>query len=136
MPKTPQESFDSESMRDLAMFVPRLLKLVWRLIRDAEVPLQEKILLGAAAVYAVGPIDLIPDTIPVLGQLDDLYLITLCLLRLLHRSGEEKIREHWDGPEDIIQVLQSVTDLATRYLPAVVRGHIRNWVEARSGESA
>ena len=135
MPQTEPQA-DSERLRDLALFVPRLLKLVWRLVRDAEVPLQEKILLGAAAFYVVGPIDLIPDTIPVIGQLDDVYLITLCLLRLLYRSGEEKIRQHWDGPEDIIQVLHSVTDLATRYLPAAVRGFIRNWVEARSDADA
>ena len=135
MPQTEPQA-DPERLRDLALFVPRLLKLVWRLVRDAEVPLQEKILLGAAAFYVVGPIDLIPDTIPVIGQLDDVYLITLCLLRLLHRSGEEKIRQHWDGPEDIIQVLHSVTDLATRYLPAAVRGFIRNWVESRSDGDA
>jgi len=135
MPETSPDTLDSERLRNLALFVPRLVKLVWRLIRDSEVPLQEKILLGAAAFYAIGPIDLVPDTIPVLGQLDDLYLIALCLLRLLHRSGEEKIRQHWEGPEDIVHLLHSVTDLATRYLPSIIRGRIRGWVEAQSGES-
>jgi uncharacterized membrane protein YkvA (DUF1232 family) len=81
------------------------------------------------------PFDLVPDSIPVVGHLDDVYLLALCLLRLLNRSGEQKIRQHWDGPEDIVQVLNSVTDVATRYLPDAVRGRIRGWVEARSGLS-
>jgi len=126
---------DVERLRNVALFLPRLVRLVWRLVRDPEVPFQEKILLGAAAFYAVGPIDIVPDAIPVLGQLDDVYLIALCLLRLLNRSGEEKVREHWDGPEDIVDILHTLTDLATCYLPQVVRGRVRNWVEARSGAS-
>ena len=126
------EEPSNERWRDLALFVPRLLRLVGRLLMDPEIPLLDKLLLGAAAAYAASPIDIVPDSIPVLGQLDDLYLIALCLLRLLHRSGEEKLRQHWDGPEDIVDLIHTVTDLATRYLPGRIRSHIRNWVETKS----
>ena len=129
--QAPQEP-TQERWRDLALFVPRLLRLVGRLLVDPEIPLVDKLLLGAAAAYAASPLDIVPDSIPVLGQLDDLYLIALCLLRLMHRSGEAKLRQHWDGPEDIVDLLRSVTDLATRYLPGKIRGHIRNWVETKS----
>jgi len=122
----------NDRWRDLALFVPRLMRLVGRLLKDPEIPLVDKLLLGAAAAYAASPFDLIPDAIPILGQLDDLYLIALCLLRLLHRGGEAKLRQHWDGPEDIVDLLHTVTDLATRYLPGKIRGHIRNWVETKS----
>ena len=117
--------------RDLALFVPRLLKLVGRLIKDPDVELLDKVLLGAAAAYAASPPDILPDAVPLLGQVDDIYLIALCLLRLMHRSGEEKLRKHWDGPEDIVQVLHTVTDFATRYLPSGLRDRLRGWVEKK-----
>ena len=117
--------------RDLALFVPRLLKLVGRLIKDPDVELLDKVLLGAAAAYAASPLDILPDAVPLLGQIDDIYLIALCLLRLMHRSGEDKLRKHWDGPEDIVQVLHTVTDFATRYLPSGLRDRLRGWVESR-----
>lgn len=118
--------------RDLSLFLPRLLKLVGRLVADAEVPVLDKVLLGAAVVYVVGPFDIVPDSIPVLGQLDDLYLLAICLLRLLNQSGPEKLRQYWDGPQDIVALLQEVTDLSTRFLPARARGIIQNWVKART----
>ena len=45
--------------------------------RDPRVPLVAKILAAVVAAYALSPIDLIPDVIPVLGLLDDLVLIPL-----------------------------------------------------------
>ena len=119
-------------LHDLGMFIPRLLKLIGRLLVDSEIAAMEKVLLGAAVLYVVGPIDLIPDSIPVLGQLDDLYLLAICLLRLLNRSGPEKLQQYWDGPEDILKLLQEVTDLSTRFLPERVRGTIQKWVQART----
>lgn len=126
---------DMERLRHLAMFVPRLLKLLGKLVVDPEVPAFEKFLLGMAVLYVLSPIDIVPDTIPILGQLDDLYLIALCLLRLLHRSGEDRLRRNWDGPEDIVELLHTVSDLATRYLPGPARDKIRRWVEVRAASS-
>ena len=128
---TPDEKVRGR-LHALGMFIPRLLKLIGRLVVDAEVPTMEKVLLGAAVFYVVGPIDLIPDSIPIVGQLDDLYLLAICLLRLLNRSGPEKLLQYWEGPEDILSLLQEVTDLSTRFLPVRVRGTIQNWVQARS----
>ncbi len=121
---------DSERWRHLALFVPRLVQLVWRLLADPEVPLLDKVLLGAAAAYAASPFDIVPDFVPLLGQIDDIYLIAICLLRLMHRSGEAKLRQHWEGPEDIVQLLHTVTDVATRILPGSLRERLRHWVEA------
>ena len=69
------------------------------------------------------------------GEVDiteDLYLLAICLLRLLNRSGPEKLQQYWEGPEDILKLLQEVTDLSTRFLPDRVRGTIQKWVQARS----
>lgn len=46
---------------------------------DPRTPLAAKLLIGASLLYAASPIDLIPDFIPVLGQLDDVVLVPLTL---------------------------------------------------------
>ena len=46
-------------------------------VRDPRTPLAAKIVAGAVVAYALSPIDLIPDFIPVLGYLDDLILVPL-----------------------------------------------------------
>ena len=113
--------------------MPRYGKLAWRLGRDPVLSRVRRGAVIAAAGYLISPIDAVPGVIPVLGQLDDIYLVALCLLRLMNRSGEAKLRQHWDGPEDIVRVLNTVTDYATRYLPGPVRTAVRGWVEVRTG---
>lgn len=48
---------------------------LWLAARDPRTPLAAKLVAGAVAAYALSPIDLIPDFIPVLGYLDDLLLV-------------------------------------------------------------
>lgn len=48
---------------------------LWLAARDTRVPLAAKLLAGLVAAYALSPIDLIPDFIPVLGYLDDLLIV-------------------------------------------------------------
>ena len=50
---------------------------LWLAARDTRTPLFAKVLAGAVAAYALSPIDLIPDFIPVLGLLDDLLIVPL-----------------------------------------------------------
>lgn len=55
----------------------RSLLAIWFLVRDARTPRVCKLLAWAVLAYALSPIDLIPDFIPVLGLLDDLILLPL-----------------------------------------------------------
>lgn len=50
---------------------------LWLAARDPRTPWYAKVVAGAVAAYALSPIDLIPDFIPVLGYLDDLILVPL-----------------------------------------------------------
>lgn len=120
-----------QGVGDLLLFVPRLALLLGRLIADPEVASTDKLLLAAVVAYIMSPIDIVPDFIPVIGQLDDAYLVALCLLRLMNRSGTAKVRQYWDGPEDIVAFLHTITDVATRYLPDPARGALRGWIDAR-----
>jgi uncharacterized membrane protein YkvA (DUF1232 family) len=59
-----------------ARLATRLLAL-WKLLRHPETPWAPKLVALFVLAYALSPIDLIPDFIPVLGQLDDLILVPL-----------------------------------------------------------
>ena len=55
------------------------LTLAWRMFRDPNVPTTAKAVMPAVLVYLASPIDIIPDFIPLLGQLDDLLVLFLGL---------------------------------------------------------
>lgn len=94
--------------RALAGVVPDCIVLVRRLLADERVPRTDKLLLAALVAYLVMPLDLVPDVIPVAGQLDDVLLVVLVLRRLARTAGPELLREHWPGPEASLRVLLRV----------------------------
>ena len=79
--------------------------LVARLARDPRVPRRRKLLLLALAAYLASPLDLVPDFIPVAGQLDDALVVGLVLRRFVRAGGEPLIRELWPGPERSLALL-------------------------------
>ena len=85
--------------RALATFIPDCIVLVTRLARDPRGPRRRKLLLLGLAGYLALPIDLVPDFIPVAGQLDDAIIVALVLRHLVRAGGEPLIRELWPGPE-------------------------------------
>ena len=65
------------SAKQWAKAIKRDVVALWIAARDARTPLAAKVVAGAVAAYALSPIDLIPDFIPVLGYLDDLLIVPL-----------------------------------------------------------
>lgn len=90
--------------RALAGFIPDCVVLVGRLLRDPRVSRRRKLLLAATAGYLALPFDLVPDFIPVIGQLDDAIILAFVLRHLL-RGDEQAIRELWPGPEQSLELL-------------------------------
>jgi uncharacterized membrane protein YkvA (DUF1232 family) len=88
-----------EDARALATFIPDCVVLVTRLARDPRVPLRRKFLLLGLAGYLALPFDLVPDFIPVAGQLDDAIIVALVLRHFVRADGEPLIRELWPGPD-------------------------------------
>jgi uncharacterized membrane protein YkvA (DUF1232 family) len=85
----------------------------------------DKAILAAAFAYTLTPIDLIPDFIPLFGQVDDLFFLALAIDRLVTNAGPELVRDHWDGPEEMLVLLcGSLDDLADR-LPEPVRARLK-----------
>lgn len=116
-------------MKNLLMFLPNMIGLCGRLLTDRRVPRTEKALFAAAVVYAIMPLDFIPDMIPFVGQIDDAYLIALTLLRLLNRTDAEVVRSHWRGGGDVIKLAEAMADIAPMLLPKAVRRVLSAQVE-------
>jgi uncharacterized membrane protein YkvA (DUF1232 family) len=116
-------------MRNFLMFLPNMVVLLGRLLKDARVPSAEKALFLAAIIYVVSPIDLIPDLFPFIGQVDDLYVVALTLLRLINRSDADVVRRHWSGGGDIVSLADSVASIAPMLLPKRVSRVLSSRVE-------
>jgi uncharacterized membrane protein YkvA (DUF1232 family) len=94
-----------EDARALAGFIPDCVVLTGRLLRDGRVPRRQKLLLAGLLAYLALPFDLVPDFIPVAGQLDDALLTALVLRAFVKASGEESIRAHWPGPQRSLELV-------------------------------
>jgi uncharacterized membrane protein YkvA (DUF1232 family) len=105
------------SLKEYALLAPRLVRLVWRLTRDPRVPARTKAMLFVLVGYLASPIDLIPDFIAGLGQVDDLVIAALALDQILNRVPDEVVREHWDGDEDVLEIVRNILDISTSFLP-------------------
>ena len=108
-------------LKNALALIPNFLKLLYRLIKDPRAPLAEKALLLGTIVYVVSPLDFLPDVIPFIGQVDDLYLVALVVLRLLSRTDGEVLREHWDGGGDLGALVGGIEQAARYVLPKRVR---------------
>lgn len=86
-----------ERLKTMAHDVQREVVVYQRVLKHPRTPLLPKILLGAALAYFVMPIDLIPDFIPVFGQLDDILIVpglVLLALRFIPREVVVECREN------------------------------------------
>ena len=114
-------------LKEYVLMAPRLVRLLWRLTRDPRVPARSKATLVLLGAYLASPVDLIPDFIPGLGQVDDLVIAAFALDQMLNRVPEDVIKEHWDGDEDLLQIVREILDIATAFIPG--------WLKQRFGRA-
>lgn len=81
------------SFRTIAQTVKVKVDYYRRVLRDPRTPFLAKALLWAALVYALTPIDVVPDFIPVLGHLDDLVIVPILIIAALWMIPEEVLRD-------------------------------------------
>lgn len=92
--------------RAVARLIPDCLVLLRRVMRDERTPRSSKVLLAFVVGYLLFPIDLVPDVIPVAGQLDDAILVALALRRILRNTRADLLGEHWPGPPESLALLR------------------------------
>lgn len=91
--------------RALARFLPDCVVLFRRLLADARLSRGPKLLLAALIAYLLMPLDIVPDFIPVAGQLDDVILVALALRGVIRGPGEDLVRENWPGPDESLDTV-------------------------------
>jgi uncharacterized membrane protein YkvA (DUF1232 family) len=102
-----------EDARALAGFIPDCLVLVTRLARDERIPRLRRVLLFIVLAYLAFPIDLVPDFLPGIGQLDDAIVLGLALRVVVRGGGTELVREAWPGPEASLTIVLRAAGLET-----------------------
>ncbi|MFY9554753.1 MAG: DUF1232 domain-containing protein [Blastocatellia bacterium] len=118
-------------MRELLLFIPNLMGLLIGLLRDERVSQADKAILAGIIMYVIVPIDIIPDFIPFIGQVDDSYLLAISILRLLHRADRRIVMEHWKGGRDIKELVDSIAKIAEFFLPKPIKNVLRGRIEPK-----
>ena len=107
--------------REAILMIPNIIKLLGRIARDPRVSVKRKTFAAAAMIYVVSPIDLIPDFIAGIGQLDDLIVVAIALNHLIDGAGREIVEEHWDGSVDSLDLVLSATEWGAEIVPRPLR---------------
>lgn len=111
------------AVRDL----PNFLRLLYGLITDPRVDVLDKLLVAGAIAYVLIPEDVFPDFIPLIGEVDDVFVLVMALRQLMKSAGREVMLDHWMGnPEDLDDLnLERVLAASAFFLPRRVRRRLR-----------
>jgi uncharacterized membrane protein YkvA (DUF1232 family) len=124
--QSPVPATGRERLGQYARFIPAFAALVYRLMKDPRVPARAKATLVLAAGYVASPIDFVPDWILGLGRFDDLIVAAFALDQILNRVPEHIVLEHWDGDEDVLEIVREILDISTGFMPASIRRRFIN----------
>jgi uncharacterized membrane protein YkvA (DUF1232 family) len=119
---TPIPKRDARAIaRESILLIPNIVKLLGRIARDPRVSVKRKTFAAAAMIYVISPIDLIPDFIAGIGQLDDLIVVAIALNHLIDGAGREIVEEHWDGSVDSLDLILAATEWGAEIVPGPLR---------------
>lgn len=107
--------------------LPNFLRLLYGLITDSRVNAVDKLVVAGAIAYILLPVDVIPDFIPFLGEVDDVFLLILALQRLIGNAGRTVVQAYWAGdPAELTDLnLEKVLAACAFFLPRRMRRRLR-----------
>jgi uncharacterized membrane protein YkvA (DUF1232 family) len=107
--------------------IPKFLRLLYGLLTDSRVNNIDKLVVAGAIAYILMPIDLIPDFIPFIGEVDDVFLMILAIDRLINHAGKRVVADHWMGdPEELSALnLERILAACAFFLPKRMRRRLR-----------
>jgi uncharacterized membrane protein YkvA (DUF1232 family) len=107
--------------------LPNFLRLVGGLLADRRVAATDKLLVAGAVGYVLLPMDFVPDFIPFIGEIDDVFLLVLALQRLIANAPRPVVLQHWMGdPRQLRSLdLERVLVAAAFFLPRRMRRRLR-----------
>jgi uncharacterized membrane protein YkvA (DUF1232 family) len=109
--------FQSGWIQETLLVIPRVALLIPDLMKDRRVPLRIKLALTGLGVYLVSPWDIIPDSIPGIGELDDVVVLLLFVDGILNQADDAVLLEHWRGRVETLRRLQDLSRLVSAWAP-------------------
>jgi uncharacterized membrane protein YkvA (DUF1232 family) len=92
--ETPNQTSSNHRLGILAELI-RNAQLVWRLLKDPRVSLLSKLIIpGVVGIYILSPIDVLPDMLPVLGQIDDIAVLLAGVALFIEMCPPRLVQEH------------------------------------------
>ena len=107
--------------REVALALPNLAKLLTRLARDPRVPPRSKTFAGFMVAYLVSPIDLDTRFHPVPGPDRRHCSGRFRSSTTSSRLPDSKLSEHWDGEDDVLDMIVDIVDFAAGFVPRAIR---------------
>jgi uncharacterized membrane protein YkvA (DUF1232 family) len=111
-------------VRALLRALPDVVRLITRLVGDPVLPRAAKIALGAAAVYLLSPVDLIPDFIPLVGWVDDVLLAAVLLDGILNWVDRGLVLKYWPGNASSLDTLARTARLLSIWVPRRLKARV------------
>ena len=107
--------------------LPAYMRLLGGLLMDNRVATVDKLLVAGAMAYIALPVDLIPDFIPFIGEVDDVFILVMALQRLIANAGRPVLMAHWTGAmEDLADLnLRDALAAAAFFLPRAIRKRLK-----------
>jgi uncharacterized membrane protein YkvA (DUF1232 family) len=109
--------FQSGWIQEMLLAIPRVALLLPELMKDGRVPLRTKLALTGLGVYLVSPWDIIPDSIPGVGELDDVAVLLLFVDGILNQVDDDVLLEHWRGRAETLRRLQDLSRMISAWAP-------------------
>ncbi len=115
------------------LLVPDIMALFVRLMGDARVSATLKAEIAAASAYIIIPVDLMPEAVmgPA-GLIDDAIVGMIALnrvVKMMGQAGEDILRQHWDGDEDVLQSMKDLLDKADKFVSGTVWNGIKKFMQ-------
>jgi uncharacterized membrane protein YkvA (DUF1232 family) len=104
-------------IQEALLAIPRVALLIPKLMTDGRVPLRTKLALTGLGVYLVSPWDIIPDSVPGIGELDDVVVLLLFVDGVLNQVDDAILLEHWRGRVETLRRLQDLSRLVSAWTP-------------------
>lgn len=119
-------------LRDALLFLPDFTVLISRLLRDSRVPASEKLVALAGLAYVLSPLDLLPGLLlgPI-GLIDDLFVASATLSRLVNHVHPDVVRSHWSGQGDALDAIQRLSSWCERCFRDQLRKLLRGVFRTR-----
>lgn len=111
-------------LKEAIILIPKMLRLLFRTMRDRRVGFNHKLLLLGTILYVISPLDFVPDFIPFTGQVDDILLLAVIILKIMQQAGHSVFQDNWNDQQGLSELAKRIRKLASSFLPTSIYNRI------------